>query len=220
MGDTSTLACYSQVVKEIFKDEGPLHPKVFKLGSKEITYEITRKNVANSPVSVNVPFQRFLAGLIPSFSAFTPGKNLCTHAISCRNSSCTHISVVDFAENLARRLSSLGDPFHLVDGALTCIAALATMDAGMWRMNGTPPMGMSFLYHNFYLCPSLKRHDLIMLQAAACACDDPGRITVTLLERFRLDDWVAKRVERLKGWTEIRSHFPTPITMIASLNRG
>ena len=54
--------------------------------------------------------------------------------------------------------------FHLVDPVLTAVSALATMDSGMWRMNGTPALGMSFLYHNFYLCPSLKRHDLIMLQ--------------------------------------------------------
>ena len=119
---------------------------------------------------------------------------------------------------------------------ITAVAALGTMDAGMWRMNGTPALGMSFLYHNFYLCPSLKRHDLIMLQvkkkhlckkiaaalfnlctysifflytfrslyltilvfpqSAICSIEDPGRITFALLERFQLEDWADKKLEK------------------------
>ncbi len=43
-------------------------------------------------VSVNVPYQRFLAGLMPSFNAFGE----------------------EFASSFARRLASHGDIFHLV----------------------------------------------------------------------------------------------------------
>ena len=147
---------------------------MFKLGSSESKYEVTRVDVLKDRVSVNVPYQRFLAGLLPSFNAFGP----------------------EFASHFERRLTTHGDAFHLADPVITAVAALATMDSGMWRMNGTPALGMSFLYHNFYLCPSLKRHDLILLQAVLCAIDDPGRVTYTLLERYHLEDWADRKIEK------------------------
>jgi len=93
-------------------------------------------------------------------------------------------------------LADAGDPFHLIDPVLTAVATIATIDAGMWRLNGTPVRGMSFLYHNFFLCPSLKRHDLVAIQGVICAVDEPARIAVALLERFNLEDWADKKLEK------------------------
>ena len=93
---------------------------------------------------------------------------------------------------------SHGDVYHLIDPVITAIATIASISAGMWRANGTPAAGQAFLYHHFHLCPSLKRHDLILFQTAVCTIDDPGRITMALLERFNLVAWADKRVETLK----------------------
>ncbi len=141
--DKGTLITVTgQVVRYIMEDKAPLRQASIKLAAKETRYEVSKIDVLKDKVSVNVPFQRFLAGLMPAYNGFGE----------------------EFANSFARRIASHGDVYYLVDPVVTAVAALATMDSGMWKMNGTPSLGMSFLYHNFYLCPSLKRHDLVMLQ--------------------------------------------------------
>jgi len=61
------------VVKAILECQGTFRDKKFRFAGKEFTYKITRKDVLRSRVSVNVPYQRFLAGLLPSFNAFGDG---------------------------------------------------------------------------------------------------------------------------------------------------
>ena len=133
----------SQVMKGILSlESGQLSKKTLELGKWKSTYEITKKDVLTQKVSVNIPLQRFLSGLMPSFNAFTD----------------------EFAGSLKRRLENLGDVYHVIDPVITAVATFATIGAGMWRLNGVPVMGLEFLYHNFHFCPSLKRHDLVMLQ--------------------------------------------------------
>ena len=151
----------NQVVKKINQTEGNLVPVNIRLETFNESFPITQKDVLSGPVSINAPLQRFLSGLLPSFNAFNE----------------------EMARNYARRLQSMCDVFHLADPVITAVAAVSTIVAGFWRMNGTPAAGQAFLYNNFHLCPSLKRHDLILLQSTLCAIDEPGRITLALLER-------------------------------------
>lgn len=96
------------------------------------------------------------------------------------------VPFADFACTLPARLQSHGDVYHMVDPVITTVATISSIGAGMWRLNGTPAAGQAFIYHHFHLCPSLKRHDLLMLQSACCTIDDPGRITMAMLQRFDL----------------------------------
>ncbi len=68
------LLCCSQVIKAILEEQGAMRTVTFKLGSSEHKYEVTKVDVLKDKVSVNIPYQRFLAGLMPSFNAFGDGK--------------------------------------------------------------------------------------------------------------------------------------------------
>lgn len=166
----------NQIVKAIFDDQGPFKPFNCQLGNRKASYQITKKDVLKDRVSVNLPYQRFLSGLLPLFSGFTE----------------------EFGETLPARLASFGDVYHIADPAITAVATIASITAGMWRLNGTPAAGQAYLYHNFHLCPSLKRHDLILLQSCCCTIDDPGRITMALLDRFGLIAFVNKEKDDLQ----------------------
>ena len=43
------------------------------VGDESEDYEITHKNVLEEHVSVNIPFQRLLSGLMPSYNGFVEG---------------------------------------------------------------------------------------------------------------------------------------------------
>lgn len=58
------------------KDGGELVTKSISIGGNEFKYEITNRDILSDHVSVNAPFQRFLSGLMPSYSAFGPGKEI------------------------------------------------------------------------------------------------------------------------------------------------
>lgn len=167
----------SAILKAITNHNSDFHlemsEKVCQVGSITTKYMVPEVNIYTEKISVNVPFQRFLASILPAYSS---------HA-------------GEFARKLKQRIESHGDPVLIANFALTSVAVLCSITAGLWKRNGTPVRGRAFLYHNFYTFPSLKRNDLILLQATACLLEDPGRLVMTLLQRFRLISWANCKLE-------------------------
>ena len=131
-----------QIVKHNEKNDIQMVKRICDINDIRINYEITSANIYAREVSVNVPYQRFLAGLLPLFNTFTP----------------------EFAAKLRPRIDQYGDVLQMVDPAITAVAVLASISCGLWRRNGMPVLGRDYLYQHFHMCPSLKRNDLILLQ--------------------------------------------------------
>ena len=148
--------------------------KELRYGSSEpINYELRDYNVSSRPVSTNVPLHRLLAMLIPSFNNY-PGSQL------------------------KQRLESRGSLVELIDPVINGIVCLSQINAGLWKLNGSAADGQAYIYSHPDLCPSMKRHDLILLQTAFALTDDPGHIFMTLLHRFRLLTWANGEIDGLE----------------------
>eukprot|EP00095_Tigriopus_kingsejongensis_P008844 maker-scaffold15_size728074-snap-gene-2.18 protein:Tk08844 transcript:maker-scaffold15_size728074-snap-gene-2.18-mRNA-1 annotation:"ubiquitin-protein ligase e3 component n-recognin-" len=171
---TTTNTILKAIVRHMNEFEPQISEKVCEVGSKVVKYMVPEVNIYTENVSVNLPFQRFLASILPAYSS---------HA-------------GELAKKLKQRIEAHGDPLMIVDFSVTSVAAICSITAGLWKRNGTPVRGRAFLYHNFYTFPSLKRNDLILLQCTACLLDDPGRLVMALLQRFRLVSWASGKLEQ------------------------
>ncbi len=81
----------------------------------------------------------------------------------------------EFCAQLKHQLSSLGDLLTLVDPALTAVATVCSVSAGLWTRNGRSAADPASRYHNHYERPAFKRQDLVLLQSAACLMEERVR---------------------------------------------
>ncbi len=65
---------FSTIAKKCAAGEMKYKQKTLRLKENSVTYSIGEVNIFRDHVSVNVPYQRFLSGLIPSFTGFPTGK--------------------------------------------------------------------------------------------------------------------------------------------------
>lgn len=112
------------------------------LGGEDFEYDIPTRNVLSEKVSNNVPFQRFMAGLLPVFNQFPK----------------------EFANRLKARLENLGDLLLLINPTVTAVSTIASISVGLWKRNGISALAQAHIYHNAHLFPGSKRHDLFLLQ--------------------------------------------------------
>ena len=87
------------------------------------------------------------------------------------------------------------------DYPMRVCAWLAQMKAGMWVRNGLSLRHQMSTYRGVAQRDLAHQRDIFLLQTALVTCN-PGRVLLTMIDRFELDEWMVGRFGTLQGYED------------------